>query len=462
MLFSSITFLYYFLPLVLLVYFISPHSLKNAVLLIASLVFYAWGEPLYVFLLIGTIAVGYVFGLLIDRFRGDKRSRLMLIGSIVVIVGLLFFFKYADFLISNINQLLNGEMPLLHLALPLGISFYSFQILSYTVDLYRGKVKVQRNPFKFATYVALFPQLVAGPIVRYETIEEELSFRVHSFENFSEGATRFVIGLAKKVLLANVLGQLVETYKASAELSVLFAWLYIAAFALQIYFDFSGYSDMAIGLGRMFGFHFAENFNYPYISRSVSEFWRRWHISLGSWFRDYLYIPMGGNRVKVPRHLLNILVVWLLTGFWHGAGWTFISWGIYFAILLAIEKYLLAGVLAKTPAWLKHILTLILVLSSFVIFDAVNLAEAFSRLGQLFGITAASLSGQESLYYLNSYFVPLLLGILGATPLPALVAKRLPDKLMLVLRPLFIIVLLLLVTAYLVDGSFNPFIYFRF
>ena len=338
MLFSSIPFLYYFLPCVILLYLIAPKMLKNTVLLLAILVFYAWGEPKYVVLMVVTILLGYIFGLLIERYQGRKISKLFLILSLVTSLGFLAYFKYADFFITNFNAVTGLSVPLLRLALPVGISFYTFQILSYTVDVYRGEVKAQKNPINLATYIALFPQLIAGPIVRYSDIALQLETRTHSFDKIAVGVRRFIIGLGKKILIADMFAGFCSTFMDSNDKSVVFFWLYAIAYSLQIYFDFSGYSDMAIGLGKMFGFDFLENFNYPFISGSITEFWRRWHMSLGTWFRDYVYIPLGGNRVSKLRGLFNIFVVWMLTGFWHGASWNFILWGLFFAVFLLIEK----------------------------------------------------------------------------------------------------------------------------
>jgi alginate O-acetyltransferase complex protein AlgI len=351
--------------------------------------------------------------------------------------------------------------------LPIGISFYTFQILSYDIDLYRGNTAVQRNPATFAAYVTFFPQLIAGPIVRYVDIARALEKRTHTVQDVAAGARRFVLGLGKKVMIANVLGELVELCKTGGEKSVLAAWLYIAAYALHIYFDFSGYSDMAIGMGRMFGFHFLENFNYPYIAQSVTDFWRRWHISLSSWFRDYVYIPLGGNRVAAPRHVFNILVVWFLTGFWHGAGWNFIVWGLYFAALLLLEKFFLGKVLERLPRFLPHCYLALCVLVGWIFFDAHTLGDAVTRLGLMFGAGAKSLYGADSIYYLRSYLVPLVIAAVGCTPLPKrllarVTARRAGVRALTVLEPLTVAALLFAVTAYLVDGSFNPFIYFRF
>ena len=357
MLFTSISFLYYFLPIVIVLYFILPKKARNVVLFIASLVFYYYGEPKYILLMLAEILVAYIGALLIDKFK--KRS--IFITTIAIHIGLLCIFKYTDFMISNVNGILKTSIPLLRLALPIGISFYTFQILSYVIDVYNGKVKVQKSFLKLATYVMLFPQLIAGPIVRYETVEDELNNRKCSFETFSYGVRRFVLGLAKKVLIANMLGELCTKFTATTEKSVLFYWIFAIGYMLQIYFDFSAYSDMAIGLGRIFGFHFLENFDYPYISKSITEFWRRWHMSLSSWFRDYVYIPLGGNRKGVKKQIRNILVVWALTGIWHGASWNFVVWGLMFGVLLIIEKFFLAKYLEKAPNFVKRIYVLFIV-----------------------------------------------------------------------------------------------------
>ncbi len=467
MLFSSIPFLYYFLPIVLILYFIVPKALKNAVILVTSLFFYAWGEPEYVVLMIASIIIGYISGLLIEAFREKGNSKIILVISVVINLGFLAYFKYADFFIDNFNAVTGLSVPLLRLALPIGISFYTFQILSYCVDVYRGEVPAQRNPINLAAYVAMFPQLIAGPIVRYSNIAKELQERTHSFENFAIGIRRFIMGLAKKILIANTLGELCDIFKASDEKSVLFYWLYAIAFALHIYFDFSGYSDMAIGLGRIFGFHFAENFDYPYISKSVTEFWRRWHMSLGSWFRDYLYIPLGGNRVPKARWFFNIFVVWFSTGFWHGASWNFIIWGLYFAVLLVFEKMWLLKKLEKSKV-ASRIYVLFTVLISFVIFNAADMKEAFVYIGGMFGIGGIPFITQEFVYYLRSYTVVMVLAIIGATPfvkqLVVNTGKKtvISEKVMNVLEPVVLVMLMVVMTAYLVDGSFNPFLYFRF
>lgn len=467
MLFSSINFLYYFLPCVLLLYFISPKRIKNLILLISSLFFYWWGEPKYVLLMVLTILLGYGHGIFIDKFRGKTASKIFLVSSVSTSIMLLGFFKYADFFIKNTNAVLGSSFPLLKLALPIGISFYTFQTLSYTIDVYRGNARVQKNLINLATYVALFPQLIAGPIVRYTTVEEELNHRTHSFEKFAYGANRFVIGLAKKVLIANALGELCEIFRDSSEKSVLFFWVYAIAFSLHIYFDFSGYSDMAIGLGRIFGFHFLENFNYPYISKSITEFWHRWHMSLSTWFRDYVYIPLGGNRVKKSRWLFNIIVVWILTGFWHGAEWNFIAWGLFFAFFLILEKLWVGKYLAKAPSALSRVYVLLLVAVSFIIFNANGMKEAISDIAAMFGTQGYPLITTETLYYLHSYAVVIVLAVIGSTPLIKNAVQRLQQypavrRITNIAEPAVMVVLLLTITAYLVDGSFNPFLYFRF
>lgn len=414
MLFSSIPFLYYFLPLVLAVYFLTPARFRNAVLLLASLIFYAWGEPKYVLLMLASILSGYGFGLLQERYRGQKGAKLVCGLSVAVSLSFLLYFKYADFFLENFNAATGLGVPLLRIALPIGISFYTFQIISYTVDVYRGE-PAQKNLIHLAAYVAMFPQLIAGPIVRYSDIAQQLEHRSHSTALAAEGVRRFLIGLGKKILIANQLGELCSVFRASDEKSVLFYWLYAVAFALHIYFDFSGYSDMAIGLGKVFGFHFLENFNYPYISASITEFWRRWHMSLGTWFRDYVYIPLGGNRVGRARQLLNILVVWMLTGFWHGAAWNFVVWGLMFAVLLIMEKLWLLKPLSKCRP-LAHLYVVFFVVISFVIFNAENMGQALSDIGGLFGAGGIPLVSAEAVYCLRSFALVLILAVLGATP----------------------------------------------
>ncbi|MBQ6837832.1 MAG: MBOAT family protein [Clostridia bacterium] len=466
MLFSSIPFLYYFLPVVLILYFIAPKKLKNSVLLLTSLVFYGWGEPKYVVLMIASILIGYVSGLLIEAFSQKKISKLFLWLSVGINIGFLAYFKYADFFIENFNAATGLSIPLLRIARPIGISFYTFQILSYTVDMYRKDVPAQKNLINLAAYVTMFPQLIAGPIVRYSHIAKELENRNINVENFAKGMRRFILGLGKKILIANTLGELCDIFKQSDDKSVLFYWLYAVAFMLHVYFDFSGYSDMAIGLGRIFGFNFWENFNYPFISKSATEFWRRWHMSLGTWFRDYVYIPMGGNRVSKPKWFFNIFVVWFLTGFWHGAAWTFIVWGLYFAIFLISEKLLYLKYLEKSKVF-SRVYLLVVVGISFVIFNATDMKEAVSYIGGMFGVGGVPLVSTEFFYYLKSFGVTLCIGLIGCTPIVKKTVEKIKEKsiggkIIAVIEPIFLIALLIVMTAYLVDGSFNPFLYFRF
>ena len=484
MLFSSITFLYYFLPPVLALYFAPdlaerflsggklhaarsgrPGMGKNVVLLLGSLIFYAWGEPRYVFLMGVSILSGYFFGLLLEKYRGGKAGRIFCLLSVGISLSFLLYFKYGNFFLENLGALTGHKLSLIQAALPIGISFYTFQIISYTLDVYRGE-RAEKNPVNLAAYISMFPQLIAGPIVRYAGIAGQMRERRHSWEEASAGVRRFVAGLAKKILLANQLGELCGAFRASAEKAVLFYWLYAIALALQIYFDFSGYSDMAIGLGRVLGFQFLENFNYPYISASITEFWRRWHITLGSWFRDYVYIPMGGNRVGKARWLFNIFVVWMLTGFWHGAAWNFIIWGLYFAVLLMAEKLWLLKYLKKSRV-MSRLYVLFLVMVSFVIFNGENMPQAFSDIGGLFGAGGIPLVSAEALYYLRSFGVLLICGVVGATPaakglLGRLFQKPAGRKILFVAEPVVLLALMAVMTAYLVDGSFNPFLYFRF
>ena len=461
MLFSSIPFLYYFLPAVLILYFLVPRSLKNAVLLVCSLVFYAWGEPKYVFLMIATISLFFGCGLAIGKCSSQKWKKFWLTVSVVVSLGLLAVFKYADFFLGSVNAVSGANIPLLKLALPIGISFYTFQCLSYTIDVYRGNAAVQKNIISFGAYVSLFPQLIAGPIVRYVDVARELDSRTHSWDDIALGLRRFLVGLAKKILLANQLGELTNIFRLSGEKSVLFYWMYAIAFALHIYFDFSGYSDMAIGLGRIFGFKFIENFNYPYLSKSIAEFWRRWHMSLGSWFRDYVYIPLGGNRVSKGRWVFNILVVWMLTGLWHGAAWNFVLWGLLYAVFLLLEKWVPA--LQKMPDILRRVYVLLVVVLGFVLFNAADLSQALSDIGGMFGIGGVPLVSTETLYSLRSYGLLFVISFIGATPVVRNIANKISEKRIgAILEPFLLIVLLLVCSAYLVDGSFNPFLYFRF
>jgi alginate O-acetyltransferase complex protein AlgI len=469
MVFSSPEFLYYFLPIVLGLYFIAPFKLKNFILLAASLFFYFYGEQKLVIVMIISSVSGYLHGLWIGKMRNSnsKYAKIPLISSVVVSLGFLIYYKYTDFFIRNINSLLGTNLKLLRIVLPIGISFYTFQILSYTFDVYMGKAKVQHNLLNFITYVTLFPQLIAGPIVRYTTIENELACRRHSFENFSLGVRRFVIGLSKKVLLANTLAEFGKIFTYSEHKSVLFYWFSAFAFMLQIYFDFSGYSDMAIGLGKMFGFHFLENFNYPYISKSISEFWRRWHISLGTWFRDYVYIPMGGNRVSKLKWIRNIIVVWFLTGFWHGAEWNFIVWGLYFSIFLVLEKFIIKKLLDKLPAVTAHIYTLFFITISFVIFNSDGMTGVVENLKGMLGLLEVPFSNSETIYYIRNYGFVMIVAAIAATPLiTGIICKfrkyEKAEKIINILEVPVVVFLLLVITGYMVDGSFNPFIYFRF
>ncbi len=461
MLFSSIEFLYYFLPAVLLGYFLVPKRLRNVWLLAASLLFYAWGEPKFVMLMAASILLNYIWGLAIAYSKTAGWKKFFLSCSVVTCLGLLGYFKYADFAVENVNAVFGTAIPLPKVILPIGISFYSFQILSYTIDVYRGKVEAQKNPLNFGCYVALFPQLIAGPIVRYIDVARELQNRSTSPEDLHEGVRRFLVGLGKKVLIANQLGAFVAVFRASGDKSVVFYWLYAIGFSLHIYFDFSGYSDMAIGLGRIFGFHFLENFNYPYVSASIQEFWRRWHMTLGGWFRDYLYIPLGGSRVSRWKWLRNVLFVWLFTGLWHGAAWNFVLWGLMFAALLLMEKWVPA--IGKLPLWLRHGYVLILVAVSFVLFNAASLSQAASDLGGMFGFGHVPFLSKETIYYLRSYAVVFAAAVIGSLPVVRDLALRQQGKRgFWAAETVFLAALLLLCTASLVDGSFNPFLYFRF
>ena len=463
MIFTSISFLYYFLPIVIILYFIVPKKFKNFILFLSSIFFYFCGEPIYTFLMIGEIFIAYVGA----RYLEKHRKKSILVSLLAIHIGALGLFKYSDFTINNINQIFGSKIPLLKLALPIGISFYTFQIISYVVDVYRGKVKAQKSFLKLATYVSLFPQLIAGPIVRYETIEKELDSRTSNFENFAYGVRRFVIGLGKKVLIANMLGELCDVFSTTNEKSILFYWIFAISYSLQIYFDFSAYSDMAIGLGRMFGFHFLENFNYPYISKSITEFWRRWHMSLSSWFRDYVYIPLGGNRKGTIILVRNIFIVWALTGIWHGANWTFVIWGLMFGIMLIIEKLFLTKHLEKMPSILQRIYVLFTVMISFIIFNANSIGEAWNNIIGLFGANGESLINASTVYYLKSYLVVLVIAIIGSTPLLKNIIEKLKtktnaNKIINLLEPIAMTSILIIVTAYLVDNSYNPFLYFRF
>lgn len=463
MLFTSIPFLYYFLPLVLITYFIMPKKYRNIVLLIFSIIFYAYGEPKYVFLMLLEILVAYFGAIIIDK--NSKYKDITLIVVLIIHIGLLGIFKYTDFLILNINKIFNSHIALLNIVMPIGISFYTFQIISYLVDVYRKEVKPQENILKLATYVTLFPQLIAGPIVRYKDINKELDKRDEKLEDVSYGFRRFIIGLAKKVIIANSLGELVNILDSSVSVTIVATWLKAISYMMQIYFDFSAYSDMAIGLGRIFGFHFLENFDYPYMSKSITEFWRRWHISLGSWFRDYVYIPLGGSRRGNGILIRNILIVWALTGLWHGASWNFIIWGLYFGILLLIEKLFVKKYLEKIPGVFRCIYTLFIVLISFIIFSADSMNGALLTINNLF--RAEMFIDEGVIYYLKSYLPLLIVSLFGVTPLIKNIYIKMGknksiSKILNILEPVFLLLLLVIVTAYLIDSSYNPFLYFRF
>lgn len=462
MVFTSINFLYYFLPTVLILYFIVPKKYKNLLLLISSLLFYFYGEPKYIILMIIEIVLAYFEARLIEKYK----SKEIFIFSIFIHVLLLCIFKYTNFLITNINGIFNTNISLLNIVLPIGISFYTFQIISYLADVYKGKVKAQKNFISLATYVSLFPQLIAGPIVRYETINKELDNRKQTFNDFSSGISRFIIGLSKKVLIANILGELCNIFILSSEKTMLLYWIYGISYSLQIYFDFSAYSDMAIGLGRMFGFHFMENFDYPYISKSITEFWRRWHISLSSWFKDYVYIPLGGSREGTFKLIRNILIVWLLTGLWHGSEWTFILWGSFIGILLVIEKLLLNKYIEKLPSVVKRIYTLFIIMISFIIFSGSNINESFSNIIGLFNFSNPFIN-KFTIHYLKDYGLILIIAIFLSTPILKNTIIKLKENkkinnIINILEIIVLLILLVIVTSYLIDSSYNPFLYFRF
>lgn len=463
MVFSSLPFLYFFLPAALLLGLTAPRKARNAVLLLLSLLFYFFGEPRFVPLLLFTAAAAWGCGLWAQKRRG----RLPLLVICVLSLGQLAYFKYADFLIGTVNGVFGAGLPLLRLALPIGISFYTFQAISYVADVSAGRVTAAHNPVDFAAYLTFFPQLIAGPIVRYSDVQTALGDRRVTLSGFSGGALRFCVGLGKKVLIANVLAEATADFAAAQTQTVLYTWLYALCNALMIYFDFSGYSDMAIGLGHMFGFDFPENFRHPFASRSVAEFWRRWHITLGSWFRDYVYIPLGGSRCVLWKQLRNLLVVWALTGLWHGASWTFVLWGLYFAVFLILERLFLAQWLARAPRWVAHLYVTLAVLVSFVLFSASSPAEALSQLSGLIGLSGTPLWDTATLAALRQYGVVLLVSLLGAVPLVPLALQKLRalphgDAVCAVLQPVAALVLLVVSTAYLAAGSFNPFLYFRF
>lgn len=466
MVFSSTIFLCVYLPLVLLGYYICPKKGRNLFLLIVSLVFYAWGEPKYVFLMIFSILVNYIFGRLMDKHRENKkRLKLMLVLSVVIDIGLLSVFKYTDFIITNVNAIFGANFDLLNIALPIGISFYTFQAMSYTIDVYRNDVRVQKNLIDFGMYITMFPQLIAGPIVRYADVQDQLAERSVTTADFSEGVMRFVVGLGKKVLLANQMGAVwSDIYALGGDVSALMAWTGAIAYTFQIYFDFSGYSDMAIGLGRMFGFKFPENFRYPYQSVSITDFWRRWHITLSTWFKEYLYIPLGGNRCGLARQALNLLIVWSLTGFWHGAGWNFVIWGLYYFVILFIEKLFLLKALDKLPKLFRHVYALLLIVIGWVIFASDDVSVLLPYLGSMFGANGAV--GGMDVYTLFTKAVLLIICCVASTELPKKLflsaAGAMNEKAAFTIKSVMTIALLALSMILLIGDSYNPFLYFRF
>lgn len=463
MVFASITFLYYFLPMFLILYFVVPKKYKNIVLLIFSIIFYFYGEPKYILLMLVEVLFSYFMTLSLEKNKSKS-----LLGVIISFhIFLLCVFKYFNFIITNINSIFDGNISLLNIVLPIGISFYTFQIISYEVDVYRSKVKASKSLIDYMTYVFLFPQLIAGPIVRYETVSKELKSRKVTLEDFSYGVNRFIIGLFKKVVIANNIGELCNILNSSSEVSVLLYWILGISYMLQIYFDFSGYSDIAIGIGRMIGFKFPENFNYPYVADSVTDFWRRWHMTLSSWFRDYVYIPLGGNRVSTLKHIRNILVVWMLTGFWHGASWNFIIWGIYFGVILIIEKYFLNKILEKLPRVIRNIYAMFIVMISFIIFSSDDMSSALTVIKGLFSFSSLKFSNDFIIYYIRSYGVILIGGLVLCTPLIKNVINKLRENKILnyiinIFEVIILVLVLVIITSMLIDSSYNPFLYFRF
>ena len=462
MVFTSISFIYYFLPLLLICYFVVPKKFRNIILLMFSVLFYFYGEPKYILLMLIEVLISYVVGLLIDKYK----SKNILIIGIFIHVLLFGIFKYFNFIIININNLFHSNLNLLNVVLPIGISFYTFQIISYEIDVYNKKVNVQSNILKYFLYVFLFSQLIAGPIVRYQDVNNEIDNRNVTFEMFARGVRRFIIGLSKKVIIANNLGELCNIYLNLGDKSVLFTWIFAISYMLQIYFDFSGYSDIAIGLGKMLGFNFPENFNYPYMAKSITDFWRRWHMTLSSWFRDYVYIPLGGNKKGVLKQIRNILIVWSLTGLWHGASWNFIVWGLYFGILLILEKFILKKYFSNVPKFIKGIYTLFLVMISFVIFQGDSLSSAFNIIKGLFGLNGELFINNVTLYYLRGYVLFIVLGVIDSTNyvknLVIKISNGKGKKIINILEPIYLLILLIIVTMYLIDSSYNPFLYFGF
>jgi alginate O-acetyltransferase complex protein AlgI len=473
MVFSSLLFLFVFLPVVTGLYFVTPRKWRNLLLFVASLIFYGWGEPVYITIMLFSTVLDYCCGWAAGHFNSigkNGRARIAVAVSVVINLALLMTFKYTDFIVGNLNQVFGLAIPLAHLPLPIGISFYTFQTMSYTLDVYRGEAPVQKNIVSFGAYVTLFPQLIAGPIVRYQTIAEEMQNRTVNAAEIASGTRRFVIGLAKKVLLANNIGLIWSQVKGldPAHIPALTAWLGIIAFAFQIYFDFSAYSDMAIGMGRIFGFHFLENFNYPYMADSITDFWRRWHISCGTWFREYVYIPLGGNRRGLAMQLRNIMIVWMLTGIWHGASWNFLLWGLYFGIFLTLEKFVFKSLLDRLQLVWRRFYTLLVVVISWVLFEFTALPHGLAFLRSMFGFSQAGLFDNQSLYLMYTNLALFAVAIVGSTNLP----RRLCQKWLAmaggwrrlagVMEPVAMTVLVLLSTAFLVDSSYNPFLYFRF
>ena len=464
MVFSTPLFLFYYLTVMLAVYYVMPVRWRNLVLLLGSLFFYYWGEQAYTVIMLLSIAIDFTHGWIVHRCKergNDRGARLAVASSMVFNLGILFFFKYWDFAARSLEAVGMGFLPVLNVSLPIGISFYTFQTMSYTIDVYRGDSRVQKNIMNFGAFVTLFPQLIAGPIIKYKDLDEQLDSRTHSVDRFASGVRRFVVGLAKKLLLANNLGQLWDVFKVTPaeELTLLGAWLGVTAFAFQIYFDFSGYSDMAIGLGRMFGFEFMENFNYPYISKSITEFWRRWHISLSTWFREYLYIPLGGNRCSRGRWLLNLLAVWAATGIWHGASWNYLLWGLYFFCLLILEKLVLGKWLKKLPGVFQHLYVIVLILVSWAIFALEDLSQLGAYLTAMAGLNGAPILSGETVYQLRNFLPVLLCAGVASTPLPMKLWRKVNSP---VVQIIVLLLGLILCTAYVVASTYNPFLYFRF
>ncbi|EQB88391.1 alginate O-acetyltransferase complex protein AlgI [Clostridium punense] len=473
MLFSSLSFLFVFLPSVLFCYYLVPRKLKNFILLIFSLFFYGYGGPRYLLVMLASIFLNYIFGLLVDRYRNHPvKIKWVLVLTVVCNIFIIGYYKYTNFLVENINSVLGSHIEIGNIVMPIGISFFTFQAMSYVIDVYRGDGRVQYNPLNVALYIVLFPQLIAGPIVRYETVDEQIQSRKETVSAFTSGIQRFVIGLGKKVIIANTFGLIADDVFSlnPSDMSVLLAWVGAIAYSAQIYFDFSGYSDMAIGLGRMFGFEFLENFDYPYISKSITEFWRRWHISLSTWFRDYLYIPLGGNKVSTLKHLRNILIVWFLTGLWHGASWTFIAWGLYYGALLVVEKYILKKYIDKLWAPLQHIYALFFVIVGWILFRANTFEQAFGFIKTMVGLNGTELISNHGIYYLIEYKVEIIIMLIAATPLGRNLVLKLEERQWSNIgelgfylgKYLYLIVVFILCIMYLVGSSFNPFIYFRF